>query len=207
MKTRIIGSAIGLSTLVLAASSASGAIVTTTGNGLQIPAPASCVPGALTGGQIAHAWDELQGVSLSNLLVDMVNNPGASSSPLAGTVSGVVDSHIVHVEDYSGLPPAVGTIVFNNPIVGVIMFNNTLDNTDFLGAGGTTYPTFYPFRDLTTNNSSFSINANVLSFNLTNLSPVFGVVQVRVLTQVPAPGVVSVAGLAGLAVIRRRRTA
>jgi hypothetical protein len=205
MKTRTLGLAIGLSSLALAASSASAAIFTTTGNGLQIPAPTSCVLGALTGGQTAFAWDEQQAFTVSNLFVDMVNNPGSSGSPTPGTISGLVDSHAIHVEDFSGLPPAVGTVVFRDPIVGVAIYNTTLDNTDIYGSGGTTYPTFFPFRDLVINGSSFSINSNVLTFNFTNLSPVLGVMQVRVFTQVPAPGAASLAGLAGIAAIRRTR--
>lgn len=205
MKIRNANIGIGLSVLAGMCAASSGAISFATGNGLAIPAPTSCVPGALTGGQIAHAWDEQQAFTVSNLFVDMVNNPGSSGSPVPGTISGVVDSHMIHVDDFSGLPPAVGTIVFNDPIVGVALFNTTIDNTDIFGAGGTTYPTFFPFRDLVINGSSFSINSNVLTFNLTNLSPVLGVMQIRVFTQVPTPGAVTLAGIAGIASIRRTR--
>lgn len=205
MKARSLGLAIGLSTFAMSLSSTSGAIISTSGDGLQIAPPLSCAVGALPGPQTAHCWDELQGIAITGLNVDMVNNPGSSGAPVAGTISGVVDSHFIHVEDFSGLPPAVGTVTFNNPIIGVAIFNTTLDNTDIYGAAGTTYPTFFPNRDLTFNGSFFSINSNVLTFNLTNISPVLGVMQLRVFTRVPTPGVVSVAGLAGIAALRRSR--
>lgn len=96
-------------------------------------------------------------------------------------------------------------MTFSGTIVGVIFINTTLDNTDVQwGAGGTIYPTGYPFRGLSTQ-SSFSILGNQIKFNLMAISPVAEVVQIRVLTKVPAPGSMALLGLGGLVMARRRR--
>lgn len=155
----------------------------------------------------AYVWDEQQNINVTGVFANMVNNPcPAPGSAIPGLISGNIDSHLVHYENYTGAPGGVGTVTFQDQIVGVIFLANDLDNTDAtLGAGGTVYPTTFPFRDLTFNSSTFSISGNTMSFQLDTLSPVLGVVQMRVLTQVPTPGAVAVAGLAGLASIRRRR--
>lgn len=200
-----IVSALALSGLVGA--SAAGAISTVAGMTTQIGAPASCTPTSLTG-PIAYAWDEQQGVPVANLFVDMTNNPCPNpGAAIPGLLSGVVDSHFIHFEDFSGLPPAVGSVTFNDPIVGVIFYNAQLDATDaLLGAGGTVYPTLFPFRDLTTNTSFFSISGSTINFSLDTISPVLGVMQVRVLTQVPAPGSAVGVAMVGAACFRRRRS-
>lgn len=208
MNTR---SLIALSSLALAsfaATNASASISFVTGQTTHLGSPPlDCTIGMLTGLN-AHAWDEQQGVPVLSQPVDMVNNPGTSGGAIAGSLTGIYDSHFLHWDLAAGVPSASGTVVFSAPIDGVIFLGTSLDSTDAsLGAGGTLYPTTFPFRDITTSPSSFSINSNVLSFNFT-ISPIAGVMQVRVLTRhVPAPGAALVAGLAGLAVIRRRRLA
>jgi uncharacterized protein (TIGR03382 family) len=208
MKTRMTTTVLSLSALAAAAlvsAPASAAITGVFGATTQVFTPATCVPGGLQSFN-AFAWDEVQSRTIINFPVDMVNNPGASSAPIAGTISGVVDSHFIHFDGFPGVISATGSVTFNNPIVGVNFFNASLDATDGLfGDPGTTYPTFFPFRDLTTNNSGFNIVGNTINFNLSNFSPVGGVVQIRVFTQVPAPGAAGVAGLLGAAMLRRRR--
>lgn len=194
-------------TLDLTCGGASAAITGVTGQAINLGSPPiSCAVGALSGFN-AFAWDEQQSRPLGSLTVDMVNNPGISTAPIGGTLSGIFDSHYIHYEGIPGVINAIGTVSFSQPIAGVIFYNSSLDSTDaLLGSFGTTYPTFFPFRDVTTNSSVFSINSNVLSFNLSTISPVGGVVGIRVLTHtVPAPGAAAVAGLAGLAMMRRRR--
>lgn len=192
--------------LAVASASASAAIIGTTGAATQIGPPANCTPGFLNGPN-AWAWDEQQNRGFAGL-ADMTVNPGLSSSPTPGAIAGVYDSHFLHYEDYSGLPPAVGTVSFNNPIVAVFYLATTLslDNTDApLGAFGTVYPTGYPFRSLNAT-SFFSISGNTISFNFSTISPVLEVVQVRVLTAVPAPASAALLVLGGApAMLRRRR--
>ncbi|MBL8745687.1 MAG: hypothetical protein JNK58_04930 [Phycisphaerae bacterium] len=210
MKTlsNIVNLAAIVGTIACAAGGASAAIGGVTGQTTWLGTPpVSCTVTSLNGLN-AYVWDEQQNINVANVFADMVNNPcPAPGAAIPGLISGVVDSHFVHYENYSGAPGGVGTVSFLDPIVGVIFLASNLDNTDaLLGAGGTTYPTFFPFRDLTFNSSTFSISANTMSFQLDTLSPVLGVVQMRVLTKpVPAPGAAAVAGLMGLAALRRRR--
>jgi len=138
----------------------------------------------------------------------MVNNPGTNVTAISGMISGAFDSHFLHFEPVPGAIGAAGTVTFSGPIIGVIFVNSTLDNTDpVFGAGGTTYPTFYPQRGLSAfPASTFSINANTLTFNFQATVPTAFVDQVRVLTHpVPGPGVLALLGLGGLVVGRRRR--
>lgn len=209
MNTRIntiVLASLAVGTIAFSAGTASASINFVTGQTTLLGSPPlDCTIGMLTGLN-ANAWDEQQGIPLTSQPVDMVNNPGTSGGAISGSVSGVYDSHFLHWDLAAGVPSASGTVVFSAPIDGVIFLGSSLDSTDAsLGAGGTIYPTLFPFRDITTSPSSFSINSNVLSFNFT-ISPVAGIMQVRVLTRhVPTPGAVTLAGLAGLATMRRRR--
>ena len=197
-----------LSFLALTATSGSAAIIGVTGATTQIAPPVSCVPGALVS-PLVQVWDEAQNRGVPNLLVDMTNNPGASGAPIPGVIGGVIDSHLIHFDDLGSGVIATGTVTFNNPIIGVDLFATSLDATDGpFGAPGTTYPTFFPFRDLTFNTSFFSISGSSISFTLDTLFPgALSVTQIRVFTRVPTPGGVALAGIAGLAVLRRRRVA
>lgn len=166
--------------------------------------PASCVPGALTGFN-AFTWDEQQNAPLFQP-VNMINNPGTSSSPTPGAVGGNFDSHFIHFEGIPGVIGATGTVSFSQPIAAVIFRALDLDTSDApVGAGGTLYPTTYPFRGLNAA-SIFSISGNTLSFNFISQTPTMDVVQVRVLTHpVPAPAGAALLGGAGLIAARRRR--
>ena len=140
------------------------------------------------------------------MICDEVQNPGGSASPTFGTISGVVDSHFLHFQDNIGVN-SQGTVTFNNPIVGVIWKNSLLDLTDgSLGALTTIYPTGYFNRGINALPLAIvSINGNVMTFNLGTNIATGDVAQIRVLTQVPAPGVCAVLAGAGLMVSRRRR--
>ncbi|CAG0968407.1 hypothetical protein PHYC_01108 [Phycisphaerales bacterium] len=154
----------------------------------------------------AEAWDELQGVAVANVLCDMTVNPSNSSTPSPGLVSGLVDSHFIHFTHGTAFMVS-GDIWFNDPIVGV-MFNDTLlDTSDWLGSGGTLYPTGQIGRGTSLlNGSNIMINGNYMHFTLNDFSPVVEISQLRVLTRpVPAPGAAAVAGLGGLLALRRRR--
>jgi len=208
MKTRI-SNALTLSTLAVLACtavSASAAIVGVTGSTTLLGSPPlDCTIGQLTGVD-AFAWDEQTNVPLVGQPVDMVNNPGTSGAPVPGFVTGNYDSHFLHFEAIPGVIGAIGTVTFSQPIDAVIFRAINLDGTDIsLGSPGTLYPTGFGFRTISTGNSSFSINANTLSFNFFPNIPVPALVQVRVLTAVPAPSAAAALGLAGLVALRRRR--
>ncbi len=205
MKTSTLFSA--LATLAIS-NLASASIVSVSGNTTQIGAPVACGWGQLTG-QNAFAWNERTGVNLS-LAVDMINNPGSSTSPTPGSIGGGPwDSHFIHFDSIPGIIQAVGTVTFDAPIAAVIFKANNLDLSDGpAGALGTVYPTGYPFRGLsTTPPSFFSIVGNTLSFNFSTIVPSNFVDQVRVFTHTaPAPGSAALLGLAGVAFARRRRS-
>lgn len=209
MKTlsKIVFPLLAVGTLAVCAGSASANISGVSGQTTWLGTPPiTCTPGTLNGLN-TYVWDEQQNINVANVFVNMANNPcPAPGSAIPGLISGNVDSHFVHLENYTGATGGVGTVTFQDPIVGVIFFATDLDNTDAsLGAGGTVYPTSFPFRDLTFNSSTFSINGSTMSYQLDTLSPVLGVVQMRVLTQVPAPGAAASLGLIGLATMGRRR--
>jgi hypothetical protein len=194
---------VSASALILIASSAHAAITGTTGGALQIAPPPSSVPGALTGFN-AFAWDEQVNRGFVGL-ADMINNPTTIGGAIAGPVGGIYDSHFIHFEGISGVIGVGGTVTFNNPIVAVMFNQPNLDASDAaLGAFGTVYPTGFGLRGVSAA-SFFSIAGNTLTFQLTSTSFVGDIEQIRVLTQVPAPGVCGLLATAGLFAARRRR--
>lgn len=154
----------------------------------------------------AEAWDELQGVMVANVFCDMTVNPSNSGGPTPGLVSGLVDSHFIHFT-HGSVPFVSGDIWFNDPIVGVMFNDAPLDLSDWLGAGGTLYPTGQIARG--TNlafGSNIAINGNYMHFSLVDINPAIAISQIRVLTRpVPAPGAIGLAALGGLVAFRRRR--
>lgn len=101
-----------------------------------------------------------------------------------------------------------GSVTFDMPILGV-WFGHQLDDFDaLLGRPGVSYNDGYTARGVELQGNagadSFDISADRLTISFT-----FGVIDwtddIRVLTAVPAPSSVTLAGLAGLMAARRRR--
>ncbi len=187
--------------------SAMAAITGVAGMGAQVaPPPVADFP-TLTG-PFADAWDEQQNVTLpaGGVLVDMFVNGGSmtSGAPTPGVVTGVVDSHFLH-QTLGTVPSTSGSVTFSGAILGVIYSDNLLDLSDFLGAGGTLYPTGQVFRGM--NPGGFlSASGNTLQWNFQSFTGAIEIEQVRVLTRaIPAPGGVCVAALGLAAGLRRRR--
>lgn len=200
---------ISLAAVACSAPFASAAILGVTGNTTLLGSPPpSCLWTALQG-QTAFAWNERTGVNLF-LNVDMINNPGNSTSATPGSVGGgPMDTHFLHFDGVPGVVGVVGTVTFDAPIAAVIFRNTTLDASDAsAGALTTLYPTLYPFRGLSSVPPAFfSISGNTLSFNFQSITPHNFVDQVRIITHtVPAPGAAALLGLAGIACARRRRS-
>lgn len=192
----------------LAASAAQGAIVSVGGQCVQqfVPPP-TAVFGTFTGPQ-AWAWDEQQNRGVSGLPVDLSTNPSASNgTPVPGVISGVVDSHFIHFNDFGG--PINGSVTFNNPIIGVAYNNNFLDVSDAaVGWFGTVYPTGDPWRGINSlppGGSIVSISGNTIQFHLMVLAGAPDFDQIRVYTLTPAPGSLALLGAGGLLAGRRRR--
>ncbi len=182
---------------------ANAAITSVSGSVVQIGAPVSCTPGALTG-FLTSAWDEAQNVSYTNLPVDESQNPGSNAGAIPGLLNGPNDSHFLHFEPLPGAIGSSGTVTFSGPISGVMFFATTLDITDGNGVG-TIYPTTYPLRGMNAA-SIFSYSGNVLQFNFAVAQPTADLIQLRVMTRsIPAPGAASLALAGGLIAFRRRR--
>lgn len=198
--------AITLSTLAMIASSATAAITGVSGQTTWLGVnPASATFGSLTGPNV-YAWDEKTNITTTGVWADMINNPANESSAIPGVVAGTFDSHFLHLDNPNGFFGTSGSVTFSSQIVAVFFRAVNLDNTDALfGNNTTTYDTFYPLRGLNAA-SMFSINNNLLKFNLTALAPTAEMIELRVLTHsVPAPGAALLLGLGCLAAARRRR--
>lgn len=203
--THAVLSAAVLSALAL---TANAAIIGTTGTVVQIGPPPSAMFGALVGTP-ASAWDEQQNFVTTGLPVDLSINPSSTGGPTAGIVSGLLDSHIIHWNDFSGVGCA-GTVSFNGPIAGVAYSDNFLDVSDpIAGAFGTVYPTFVPFRGINSiaaANDFVAILGNTITFQLNLLPGIADFDQIRVYTRViPAPGSMALLGAGGLLAGGRRR--
>lgn len=205
--SRTTNAVLSAAMLTTIAATASAAITGTTGQVTQIAAPPSALFGAIVGTP-ASAWDEQQGFVTTGLPVDLSINPSSSTSPTTGVVSGLLDSHIIHWNDFSGIAIA-GTVTFNGPIAGVAYSDPFLNVSDpIAGAFGTIYPTGFPFRGINStaaNSSIVSISGNTLTFNLGILPGVIDLDQIRVYTRVPTPGSLALLGAGGLLAGRRRR--
>ncbi len=198
---------LGVCSVMVMSGVASAAVSGVTGQGQLIaPPPIADFP-TLTG-PLADVWNEQTNVTLpaSGILADMLVNGGfmSSNAPTPGVVTGTVDSHFIHFTAGS-VTQAIGQVVFSAPILAVMYSDLYLDQSDFLGAFGTTYPTGQPSRGMNSNGLVVA-NGNVLDFDFSAFSGAVEIEQVRVLTRaIPAPGALALAGLGGLTLARRRR--
>jgi MYXO-CTERM domain-containing protein len=205
-------SAAVIAAALLAPIAANAAILSTSGQVVQIAPPASAVYGALPGPP-AFAWNEASGVSSTAVLVNTLGNGTFTGGSYSPTVyAGLLDSHMIHFDASTGVAVVQGSVTFSSNIVAVIYENNLLDISDGpLGAFGTTYATGDPFRSHSSmlGTTSYTVAGNVLTFTLwANSSPAWPnkMAELRVLTDaVPGPGAAALLGLAGLAGRRGRR--
>jgi len=192
--------------LTLAASLAPAAISSVGGSTTFLATPPTSVNIGTHLSPNAFCWNEQTNVTTS-LLIDMVNNPGSSLTPVPGTISTSFDSHFLHFDGISGITNGQGSITFTQPIIGVMFSATSLDNTDVsLGSLTTIYPTSYPFRGLNTVVPSWvTISGNTLTFDLTTLAPIIELAQARIFTAVPTPGSLALLAVGGTLIARRRR--
>lgn len=134
--------------LFAAATTASAAIVATTGSIVHIAPPPSVSIQELESNTEMFAFDEQQNVTLSDPVNVDITVPGTYNDPsllTPGTIPAgtVVSSHFVHADKIQGIGRVhlIGTVEVDADILGIAVIGTTLDGTDFLGAPGTIYPT------------------------------------------------------------------
>ncbi len=143
-------------------------------------------------------FDEQQGVTLGAPVKYQFKDPGTyDHSPKKGDwipAGTVVDSHFLDSNRCNPTDPAirVGTWTFSQDILGVIVGRQALDNSDVLGAPGTTYGGAYPSREIDFGNGAAAdslqiVDARTITVHLQTRSSTD---QMRVLTahnSEPAP--------------------
>ena len=136
------------------AATAGGTIVATTPAAVKIAPPPSVEFGQLESNTEIRVFDEQQCVTLQNDLLVDITQPGLYDQQSDLTNSGFipagtsVSSHFMHVDkvgDLSGPPPfsitLEGSITTDADILGIAVLQRALNQSDFLGAPGTAYPT------------------------------------------------------------------
>ena len=131
---------------------ADAGIVATTGQMTLGPPLDSVVPPANEDNTTIHLFVEQTDVSLAaNVDVDMITpstyDPPNGRTPGTIPMGTIVSSYYIHFDPVSG-SDASGSVTFGEPVLGVIAKGdvsyfgniNTLGPSNFLGAGGTSYP-------------------------------------------------------------------
>ncbi|MFZ4574833.1 MAG: hypothetical protein ACOYN0_10580 [Phycisphaerales bacterium] len=203
-------------TATAALSSSAFAIITNvTGSATVAPIPPSLTIGAFESNEQARIMfernrllPEAQEVDITATgLVDQLSDLTPGAIP-AGTA---VSSYILHA-DSVGITTRTyeGSVTFSDDILGIIVGSNRLINTDArFGRDGTAYWNGTSRGlDLGANPGTetlfLSVNRNTVAFRLTVGE---GMDEVRVLTAIPSPGALALAGLAASTGLRRRRFA
>jgi hypothetical protein len=192
--------------------SAHAGIVSVTGNGTLIDAPASVATNVgLESNSTAFVFSEQSGFTLSSPATVDITASGsyptaASLTPGSIAAGTVVDSTYFHF-DPVGTNDSLRynvTIEFNADILGLAILDGTLTGTDFLGAPGTTY---------VANNRGLELNRQDLVSVAGRTVTITGLASTasddfRIITSaVPEPGSLALVGLAltGAALASRRR--
>jgi hypothetical protein len=176
---------------------ANATITATGGQAVKIAAPPSVAPGALESDTQIAGFDERQGVTLASAIAVDVTQPGhvhSNAELTPGTIpAGTrVNTHLLHADPVGNPAPAGspvwnGSATFDTAIIGIVLLDGSLDNSDSLGAAGTTYPTGYATRGLEFNGAVYDF---VVSDDMKTITVGFAahlMDQVRVITAAPPP--------------------
>ncbi|MFO0835044.1 MAG: hypothetical protein U0638_08750 [Phycisphaerales bacterium] len=193
--------------LLGASASVRASIVSVSGAVQQIAPPSVVIQGFSNTNtpDTATAWDEKQGVFLPSVPVDMINHGGNSNAAIAGTLTGVYDSHYIHYRHWSG-NLITGSVTFSGKIVGAEFTAITLLSSDATVApSGTTYIPANP-RGIFSPSEWFTTSGSTIQFHVWGATWYADTAEIRVITEhVPAPSAGALATLAGLIALRRRR--
>ena len=200
--------------LVLSSAPASAAfIVSVTGDGSLVAAPADASPGANVNDYYT-VWEEGSGSIVADLAVDHDGTAGsyAGNSVLPATTltAGTsFNSAIVHLETATDGLGLKAVINFTTKIIGMSLFSPSVDNGDIYGAPGTTYPTFgVPIAGLDTRgidfraSDTFAVSADGKTLSVHFTANGLGFDQIRVFTAaagavVPEPASLAVWSIIG----------
>jgi hypothetical protein len=208
MNSRVQHVLSGVAGLVLAGAPAAASVVSFSGSTELIAPPAFVTMVTNYGSTPGNAvvWNELQGVTISNLQMTLTANPGMSGGPFGGPVSGVVDSHYLYWWRDGAGARTTGSVTFSGRILGVAYDVVDLVDSDApLGPPGTVYdPTMILWRGLSPGDP-ITINGNTLEFLFKGDGAFLDMAQLRVITAAPAPGAMALLVLGGLSAAPRRR--
>ena len=135
--------------LVALAATASATIIGTSGQMTKIAPPPSVLFDALESDTTMFAFDEQQNVTLAQPLSVDITTPGTyddSADLTPGTIPAgtAVSSHFVNADHVgTGVPRVTldGTVTTDKDILGIAILAKALNDSDYLGAPGTLYPT------------------------------------------------------------------
>jgi hypothetical protein len=135
--------------LALLATTASATITGTSGQVTKIAPPPSVLFDVLESDTTMFAFDEQQNVTLAQPLSVDITAPGTYDDSIdltPGTIPAgtAVSSHFVHSDKIGTDVPRVtleGTVTTDQDILGIAILAKALNNSDYLGAPGTLYPT------------------------------------------------------------------
>lgn len=196
-----------------------GATITGVAGDVQlVAAPADARIDVFTSPDWVRAWNEIQNYTLTDGVVVDATSPGlydaeadlGTQGIFAGTT---ISSHYIHFDSPGNTAAAAtGAVRFADNIIGVICrgdngqnLTGRLDRTDYLGAP-TIYPDKVENRGVEFSSDWFRISADRkwIEFHFAIEAPGD---YMRVITEVPAPSAVALAGVASLIGLARRRRA
>lgn len=188
------------------ATEASAAILGTFGDVREVDAPSSVLPGDFTNNRRARIFFESVQTLESRQAVD-INTPGlytsADTFPQGFVKKGVqVASYYLMSDPGSGSHNYVGGVVFDQEILGIIVKSARLNNTQYLAAPGTLYPSTGRALDFPSDTLIFNdLHTLVIDWRTSSAQD-----SIRILVATPEPGTMILMGAAlmVLPLVRRR---